>query len=235
MASDEMLTVGSDPDWVRYDHPEGMFSISHPRRWRQVSPVSQDACLSCLSSDGSVLMEVVCFTKEQAPGYGERGMVEVIADGIAKYSAFETGMHNGRVIAVNSFPFGGAEACTDVLIAYRDDLGAGVSVDYFVVGSGRQALYVALKTLTDQFAACLPDFERALGTLRTPWMKADGPPNLSGGGRPRAATYAVSDAAMRARIDGLTGTQAPVRRGRFPWLLVGALLAGAIWYLFLRH
>lgn len=232
-----MLGAGGVSDWVRYDHPEGMFSISHPKGWRQVSPVSRDACLSCLSDDGSVLMEVVCFTKEQAPGPGERGMVEVIADGIAKYSAFEPGMHNGRVIAVNSFPFGGAEACTDVLIAYRDDAGAGVSVDYFVLGSGRQAMYVALKTLTDQFAACLPDFERALGTLRTPWMQASEAPNLSGGGKPRPAYRPVPDAAMRARIDGLVGAPAAPapRRGRMPWLFLAAVLGGAIWWFFLRH
>jgi hypothetical protein len=227
--------MSGDPAWVRFDHPEGLFSISHPRRWAQVAPVSKGAALSCLAQDDSVLFEVMCFQK--APGEG--ALVDAIVEGLVKYAAHEEGMSRGRVIAENSFPFGGAEACTDVLLAYHDEAGVQISIDYFTVGSGRDALYVALKTPTGQFPAELPDFERALGTLKTPWMQANEAPNLSGGGRPRPAGALQIDPQRRAEIHEWLAreTAPPPRRsgGCLPWIIAAAVALAGIWYFFLRH
>jgi hypothetical protein len=167
-------------DWVQFDHPDGLFSLAHPRRWARVAPVSKDAALSCRSEDGSILLEVMCF------GSGNQDLFDVVVQGIVMYAAHEEGMRGGRVIAQNAFPFGGAEHCASVLVAYRDRTDLEISADYLIVGSGRKALFVALKTPTRQFPGMLHDWEHVLGTLRTPWMRATEPPHLSGGGKPRA-------------------------------------------------
>jgi hypothetical protein len=179
MALEGITNFSGDGGWTRFEHPEGLFSISYPSRWRQVPAVSDGAALSCRADDGSVLFEVVCLAMAREPAYGERGLVKIAVDGIVKYSAHEAGMSGGRVIAQNSFPFGGAEACTDVLLAYRDQTGTEISAHYFVVGTGRHALYVALKTPTAIFVSNQRDFERALGTLMTPWILVSEVPDLS--------------------------------------------------------
>ena len=233
-----MSDVNDDRAWVWFDHPDGLFTISHPQRWVQVSPVSKGAALSCTSLDGSVLFEVMCFQKERAPAPGEPTLVAAVVDGLVKYAAHEAGLSEGRVLAENSFAFGGAEACTDVLLTYRE-AGASMTVDYFTVGSGRDALYVALKTPTGRFPAELPDFERALGTLKTPWMQATEAPNLSSGGRPRSAETAQFDSQRRAEIREWLDreTASPPRRssGCLGWIIAAGIALVAIWWFFLRH
>ena len=229
------LTDG--PDWVQFDDPRGLFSIRHPRRWAQVEVVSQGAALSCRAEDGSVLFEVMCFQKDEAPGPGERTLVAAVVDGLAKYAAHDVGMYRGRVIAQNSFPFGGAEACTDLLVAYHDDNDVQISVDYFTVGTGRDALYVALKTPTGQFPAEQPDFERALGTLRTPWMCAAQAPSLASGTGHGGGSSRGFNPEVKAWLDRELNPPPPPKRkgGCTPWIIAIAVAAAAVWWFFLRH
>jgi hypothetical protein len=167
----------------RFDHPQGLFSLSYPQRWHRIDPVSKGAAFACRGESESVLIEVVCLERQPSALPENRHPVDVIVDGLVRYAAFETGMTRGRVIAQNSFPFGGAERCVDLLICYNRETesNAEISVDYFVIGTGRHALQIAMKTTTALFAANLRSFERLLGTLRTPWMQATGPPDLSSG------------------------------------------------------
>ena len=169
-------------EWIRFDHPEELFSLSYPPTWSQIRPISESAAFACRASDGSALIEVVCLGPWGQAG-GPRKLVDVIVEGVVKYAADEPGTTRRRVIAQNAFPFGGAERCVDVLIAYRNEAESNVemSADYFVVGSSAHALQIALKTTTGLFPSRITTFERVLGTLRTPWMKATAPPNLSRG------------------------------------------------------
>ncbi len=167
----------------RFDHPQALFSLSYPQRWHRIEPVSKDASFACRAEDGAVLIEVFCFEHEP----NELHLVDVIVDGLVKCAAFEEGMTRGCVIGHNSFSFGGAERCVDVRVCYRRETesDAEITVDYFVIGTGRHALQIAMKTITELFPSNLNAFDRLLGTLRTPWMHATERPNLSGGGRPR--------------------------------------------------
>ena len=95
------------------------------------------------------------------------------------------------MIARNAFGFGGAERTVDVLVAYRDERETDqeISVDYLVTGTGRKALYVAMKTPTALLASNLPVFEDVLGTsappgcardLSRPLRRPPGPPDGEG-------------------------------------------------------
>jgi hypothetical protein len=222
-------------DWVRFDHPDGLFSLSYPQDWPQISPISSGGAFACSAGDGSVLIEVVCFTRDIDGASGAGHLVDVIADGLVKYAGLVTDTSRRRVIARNSFPFGGAERCVDLLIAYLNqaESDAEISVDYFVIGTGHSALQVAMKTTTGLFASNLGRYERLLGTLSTPWMRATSPPDLSGGRSsgggqlPRVEPY--------PGLDELFKAESAPKVSQFPWgcvLTVVILIAVISWLIF---
>lgn len=223
-------------DWNQFDHPEGLFSISYPPRWRRVPPVSSIASLSCQSGDESALVEVVCFSTDPSKISG-RALIEKIADDIDQTTR-ASGVTRYRVIARNSFPFGGIDHCISLLMAYRDERQSDVEIssEYFIIGFVSDALYVALKSTTGLFHENLTDFEDMLGTLSTPWMEASGPPNLTAGTGSRPTNeYRYGGGLpeeIRSRLE--PEITPPLSSGYIWWLIgTGALLVTT--YYLLRH
>ena len=226
------MSDANDP-LVRFDDPQGLVSLYHPRRWSRVAPPTRGASFACQAEDGSVLIEVLCLARDRETAPGERHLVDVVVEGLVKYAAFEDGMTRGRVISQNSLTFAGAEKCVEVLVAYRRpaECDGEISVQYFVVGTGRHALQVAMKTLTALFPANLRPFERLLGTINTPWMRATEPPNLSGSGH--SSGSGQMPPGVREMFAAEQRPPAPAASGPLLKIIVLAgLAAGALWLCF---
>jgi hypothetical protein len=161
--------------WRRYTHPDGRFSVNLPNHWPQVASISDDASLSCRTTDG-VMFEILNFTSG-AP-MAPHQLVDTIADGLEKYSAFEPGKSNGRVAGRQMFSFGGNDHCVEIVLKYRERE-YDITVAYVVCGDDRNAMYLALKTIDAKFDQARADFEMLLGSLETPWLRGTEPAVLT--------------------------------------------------------
>jgi hypothetical protein len=160
------------PDWERFAHPEGLFTLAYPGKWRKMAS-NQGAALSCLSSDGGLLLEVVCLHSDARRGPHEPHFVDVVADGPAKITPFEPGFRDGRLLLRRDLSHSTSGKSVRVVISFTEH-GMDLTSDYFIAGNGNDALYVAMKTLTSRYQPSLDEFQRVLSTLETPWLDAIG-------------------------------------------------------------
>jgi hypothetical protein len=158
------------PDWMRFEHPDELFSLAHPKRWRQVPSVSRGAALSCLADDGTALLEVLCMHSDVVHGPREPHFADIIADGIVK---IPDDFSNGRVLARREIARGPGGKCVRIVLSFRES-GQDLTAEYFIAGAAHDALYVALKSPTASHESNLPDFTRVLSTLKTPWLGETG-------------------------------------------------------------
>jgi len=150
--------------WRPYEAWDGSFSLEYPGVWEEFDPpLSQDASLSC--GGDYILLEVFRFYWEETPEPGSPDLVTVLADGLAETADHE----EGRVLSRHRTSFRNAEHCERVLVSYTDqDL--DTTTDYFIIGSGNNAVELAFKVLSPEYESLLPTFERILETLTTPWL-----------------------------------------------------------------
>lgn len=158
------------PDWIRFEHPDELFSLAHPKRWRQVPGVSRGAVLSCLADDGTALLEVLCMHSDVVHGPREPHLVDIIADGIVK---IPDDFSKGRVLARREIARGPGGKCIRIVLSFCEK-DQDLTTEYFIAGSAHDALYVALKSPTASHESNLPDFARVLSTLKTPWLAETG-------------------------------------------------------------
>jgi tetratricopeptide (TPR) repeat protein len=171
-----LSTVRRDPaGWERFDEPAGLFSLAFPPHWHRVSPRSHGARLACMADDEEALLEVLCLHVAGDPP--DKALVDLAVDGLVKHAAHERGMSNGKLLTKRIFPFAGSDHCVEVRVSYQE-AGTDITCAYFVAGSGRDAVQIAMKTKTALLAKYLPDFEQVLGTLNTPSLHATSRPRL---------------------------------------------------------
>lgn len=159
-------------DWEQFSHPDGLFSLAYPKRWRRVPPVSSCAALSCASLDKLTLLEVVCMHSPVARRLDPYHIVDIVVSGIAA-TPYSTEFRDGRILEQRELARGSTGKCVRIIISFTERP-MNLTTDYFVAGSSQDAIYVALKTLTSKAAFERPDFERLLATLYTPWLDQTG-------------------------------------------------------------
>jgi hypothetical protein len=158
------------PDWWQFEHPDGLFRIACPKRWVEVPAVSKGASLSCAANDSSILIEVMLFRSERERPPGENEIAGVIVDGLlAQQSRFK----NSRVLLQGIVAQGLLGRCLSVILQHQEN-GQTMSTEYYVAGSGDDALFVSLKCLASRYFASRPDFTRVCASLYTPWLNKTG-------------------------------------------------------------
>jgi hypothetical protein len=160
--------------WRRYEDPDGWFSMNLPNAWPQVAAISDGASLSCRTND--VMFEILNFTDEDPTTPNK--LVDLIAEGLEKYPAFDSDKKDGRVVGRRTFAFGGNDHCVEVVLQYRERQ-HDLTVAYVVCGDARNAMYLALKTINARFDQARADFEILLGSLETPWIHGTEPAVLT--------------------------------------------------------
>jgi hypothetical protein len=165
--------------WRRFDHPDGLFSINYPSRMSEGRSLESGAALSCRSSDGREMIEVLVM---EAGGqrHGDE-VAQIAADGMVKDI---TSRPNGRVVHRQVTATGARGDCIN-LVGEHHEAGETYATEYLFVGAGRHALYVALKCPASRFAACKPEFDAACASLTTPWTDSTGHNGRPGQSEPR--------------------------------------------------
>ncbi len=162
-------TSGSSPSgWRRFEHPDGMFSITYPPRWSERRVPGSGAAFSCTSDDGSEMLEVLVM-RAGAPRAKDE-VAQIAADGMVKDIKSRAG---GRVVHRRVVAEGRNGACVS-LKSEHHEAGEKYTTDYLFAGAGRDALYVALKCPSARFNANKADFDRACASLTAPWLEGTG-------------------------------------------------------------
>jgi predicted oxidoreductase (fatty acid repression mutant protein) len=152
-------------DWIEFEDKQRRFGVSHPRRWRQTEPLSEDGAFACTSQDPPVFVEILCLGQDTQESLAEN-FATIWEENATNPQIFQSGyVMSRRTLYSQGNSFGAR-----LVIGHKRN-GMPAVTDHCILSVGQKGILIALQCKADDHRTVVSDFETMVASLSAPWFK----------------------------------------------------------------